>query len=161
MSGLRGLWRRMVGHDTELPLEVSCEVGQPDIDEQHRYFVRLIRRLRNAIQQQVESDRLVLLLHELKKYAEFHFASEENLMHALRYPQRQEHGAIHAQMLSELSVRILKARQQWRDTQPLLNFLEEWLRDHIANEDRKLAEYIELTEPALARRNGSTAGAST
>lgn len=141
MRRLLSLWRGDVSPIGEW--DPSYEIGQPDIDSQHRFFVRLIRRLRVTVEQQsVDKDALVPLLHEIKKYAEFHFASEENYMHGVGYPALAEHALIHSMMLSELSARILKARQSWRYTEPLIEFLEEWLQGHIAHEDKKLAAYV-------------------
>jgi len=126
---------------TDIAWDHSYEIGQPEIDAQHRFLIQLIRRLDYVLHHPVQNVDLVLLLREVKKYADFHFASEESYMHAIGYPARAEHGEIHSHMLSELSVRILKARQSWRNAEPLLEFLATWLRTHIAGEDKKIAAY--------------------
>jgi hemerythrin-like metal-binding protein len=78
-------------------------------------------------------------MHEVKKYAEFHFASEENLMHDLRYPGLDEHRKRHSEMLSELSIRIGRANASWRNASHVLEFLTRWLDNHVRHDDRQFA----------------------
>ena len=124
----------------------SYEIGQPHIDAQHRLLMNLINELAEAMRTRITVERLSRLLHEIKKYAEFHFTSEENYMHAISYPRRFQHEKVHSAMLSELSVRIMKARQEWRHVREVHEFLVNWLIHHVAIEDKLIADHARRME---------------
>ena len=55
------------------------EVGNEWVDLQHRYFLDLINRIGKSFKKTNDDDYRRKLIIELHKYAEFHFASEENI----------------------------------------------------------------------------------
>jgi hemerythrin-like metal-binding protein len=120
----------------------DLQIGDAGIDAQHRILVDLINRLSRVIDADaVDEERLIRTLLEVRKYAEFHFLSEENFMREIGYPALAEHERLHSQLLSELGVRTVKARQHWRSARDVVAFLIDWLNQHIALEDKKFAVY--------------------
>jgi hemerythrin-like metal-binding protein len=133
----------------------EIETGNAYIDAQHHMLVDLINKLSRVLtDDSADRQTLARTLLEIRKYAEFHFVSEENFMRDIRYPGLHEHEKLHSLLLSELGVRTIKATQHWRDARAVLSFLIDWLNVHIAYEDRKLTIYTaqararQLLEPA-------------
>ena len=67
----------------KLEWESNFETGVEYIDMQHRYFVDLINRIRKNYKETDDDVYQKKLIDELKKYADFHFTSEENILIAL------------------------------------------------------------------------------
>lgn len=116
-------------------------VGDEYIDTQHAMLFYLIAQLKDALASDEGRNHLVKILDEVKKYATFHFASEENHMAEMGYPDRHEHTRIHTRMLVELSEHIRDIRIDWRFGRAALEFVESWLKHHVAKEDQKFAQY--------------------
>ena len=123
------------------------EIGDEFIDLQHRTFVILVARSARALEKRVTHDVLMKIFYEIKKYAEFHFVSEENFMLSVAYPDYIEHEQMHSHLLSELSMKISEANRNEKCAPDVLDFLYHWLLVHIAREDKKIMSHI-------ARRSG-------
>jgi len=54
--------------------------GVFEIDAEYKIFLKSIEKIHNAFETNLNSDMLIRLLEELYKYADFYFASEENMM---------------------------------------------------------------------------------
>lgn len=117
------------------------ELGISSIDAQHALLVQLLARLSSTIAGFGPKEQLVRILREIKKYAEYHFTSEENFMEDIAYPRRAEHARHHSEMLAELSVRIGRANTSWRHASDVEEFLQSWLANHINVEDQKLVDF--------------------
>lgn len=122
---------------TPLPWSDRLNTGVEEIDLQHRYFVRLINRLAHDLLTTQDERYSRGLLNELCKYATFHFASEENIMHKLGYPEMESHRLHHLQLLDKLS-----SYASGRDVERLLKFLTDWFIDHTVQEDRRIGDFI-------------------
>jgi len=129
----------------ELPLPAEWDprlsVDDRYIDTQHAMLFYLTARLKEALASDEGRNHLVKILDEVKKYATFHFASEENHMAEMGYPDRHEHTRIHTRMLVELSEHIRDIRLDWQFGHAALQFVEGWLNHHVAHEDQKFAQY--------------------
>ena len=71
----------------ELEWESDFETGNEYIDLQHRYFLDLITRIRENFEETNDVDYKGKLIIELKKYADFHFTSEENIATPHNHPE--------------------------------------------------------------------------
>ena len=124
-----------------IPWNTTYEIGHELIDSQHKIFLMLLNKLSVTIANGVTKEHLFRVLNELKKYAEFHFLSEENVMHECFYPGIDHHKRIHSEILFEftaLSERVSHGRSSSSD---VVVFLKSWLFDHIENEDSHIARY--------------------
>ena len=112
------------------------------LDTQHRMLMLLCRKLDIAIKtgQSVQTVQRVML--EVKKFTEFHFVSEQNLMHEINYPLVDEHSKIHTELLIALQVHLSKISHKAEFPEDVLYELNEWLGEHIVQDDLKIVEYL-------------------
>jgi hemerythrin len=118
------------------------EIGHALIDSQHKIFLMLLNKLAVVSKSAPERDYLFRVLHELQRYAEFHFLSEENLMIESHYPEIARHEQIHSKILMELGLLIDHVAQNRANVDDVVTFVKNWVFDHIAREDQKIATYI-------------------
>lgn len=118
------------------------EIGNELIDSQHKIFLMLLNKLAITAREPHSKEYLFRVLHELQKYAEFHFLSEENLMIESNYPGLHPHERIHSKILVELEILIDHVVQGRAHANEVVTFVKEWVFNHIANEDTKIAMHI-------------------
>jgi len=123
--------------------EKELELGNDLIDTQHRILVLLCRKLDIAIKTHQPEQTVRWIMQELKKFTEFHFVSEENLMHEIGYPGVSDHALIHTELLMQLDMMLAKISHHKEFPEDLLHFLNKWLIQHVVQEDLKIAEYAE------------------
>lgn len=122
--------------------EKELELDNPLIDTQHRILILLCRKLDIAIKTR-ETDKTILnVMQELKKFTEFHFVSEENLMREIGYPRVDEHALIHTDLLRQLDIALTKIGHHQEFPEDLLFFLNKWLSHHVIHDDLKIADYV-------------------
>ncbi|WP_136805255.1 bacteriohemerythrin [Desulfosediminicola flagellatus] len=126
----------------ELIWQSDYDVGIPDIDDQHRMFLRLVGKIRAEKGSGADNEKMSLLLSELLKYAEYHFCSEENLMYGCNYPERAEHSRIHEEIIAELRNRVFAVKFDLDDYDSLEAFLFNWIVNHILKDDKAFAAYF-------------------
>lgn len=124
-------------------------VGIDEIDRDHQQLINLLNQLYTAVSQGRADNLLNQMLCELNEYALHHFAYEEALMNSYKYPHKQEHQYRHDEFREEL--RDLASKDSNMKTMlsiELLEFLKEWVKDHILKEDVKMSKYILIHAPA-------------
>ena len=112
-------------------------VGVPEIDADHKTLVGLINNLYHSIGDDEEYATLGSVLKALEDYAGHHFAREERMMEAARYPAIASHVMAHQRLTRQ--VLELKDRYDVDRTavraKDCLTFLNKWLVDHICTTD--------------------------
>lgn len=126
--------------------EKGLELGNDLIDTQHRMLILLCRKLDIAIKTRAGEQLIRWVMMELKKFTEFHFTSEENLMHEIGYPGVDEHALIHADLLVQLDMMLAKISHHKEFPEDLLFFLNKWVAQHVVNEDLKIAEFARRSD---------------
>jgi len=123
------------------------ELDVPQIDDQHRELVKLINDLYDSIKEGYSTEAVALTLNRLLQYVEVHFETEERAMQERHYPRYAEHMLIH-EALRQKVLSLKKEQLQGRQiaTFELLNFLVDWLKHHIANEDVLFGRFIHDSE---------------
>ncbi len=122
----------------------TLEIGIPKVDDEHRHLVDIVNAFHRIYEAGAARDKVFTVLNMLLRYAEIHFRSEEALMEAGNYPGLPEHREEHERLIQE--VFELNARYEAADaeiTSETMEFLKQWLLDHILSEDMKLREYFE------------------
>ena len=122
--------------------EKQFSVGNEFLDAEHRMMFLLCRKLDFAIKNDVSERNLMCIIQELKAFSQFHFLSEENLMHEVGYPGIFQHTAIHSQLLKtldEMTVGIVKHKTSEFS---MLDFFHNWLLNHIQHADAELGNYV-------------------
>lgn len=121
----------------------QLSVGVKEIDEQHKRLIDYINVLHDAIQAGENREGVEKLLDDLIKYTEFHFSTEERMMYQYLYVSRLAHKEGHEHLLFQ--VRQLQ-QDLHKQTVPItwatLEFLKEWLLDHILHADKLMGEYL-------------------
>jgi hemerythrin-like metal-binding protein len=124
-------------------------VGVPELDEEHRQLVSLINWFHERQVTGAGRDAIFEVLNELVRYAEYHFAHEERLLEALRFPERLKHKIEHDRFLQEV-FRLngrLAAGDESVSTE-LMDFLKSWLLNDVLNADKKYERFIADRWPA-------------
>ncbi|MBS4098296.1 MAG: hemerythrin family protein [Sulfuricella sp.] len=123
----------------------KLEVGHPSIDAEHRDLLALVEGFRNQLEEDADSESLVLAIGEIIEYTRRHFANEEALMDECGYPEMARHVRIHRELLEKAAAQQEKVRQsRLINIEPikLYSFLVDWFIRHVVEEDRKLADYL-------------------
>jgi hemerythrin len=130
--------------------------GIAEIDRQHQGFFEAAHRLYDQILNCEGEHGVEEAVAFLRDYAERHFESEEAFMREHEYPHLEDHQKLHDAFFESLELladelRVLGPSQHLADR--ALEVAQDWLIDHIADEDMQYATY--------ARRRhgpGSTTG---
>ncbi len=131
----------------------ELETGLRQIDLQHQELVDLINQATAAHADGRDQEMRDTIMPKLSAYVIFHFGTEEALLSAAGV--LMSHAAMHRQAHREFSARIQVLKQASLDGDPhalpeLVNYLQQWLLDHIQVTDKELARQI-LTMPAGRR----------
>ncbi|MCU7892935.1 MAG: hemerythrin family protein [Candidatus Thiodiazotropha sp. (ex Ustalcina ferruginea)] len=112
------------------------------MDSEHKIFLGLIRDVSLAPQEGIQKERILRHLNEVKKYAVFHFTSEENIMFDVTYPDRERHIKEHEIFLALLTDKIHQYRSEEIELDDIVSYLFEWFALHTTQIDTKLSHYI-------------------
>lgn len=119
------------------------ELGNERIDMEHRIFLGLIVDFHDAAKQGAPKDKLIRILNEICKYAEFHFVSEENIMTESLYSEQKQHAHLHNMLLAQVHDKLSQFNRDHIGPDEIYKFLFEWFAFHTSNEDKKLVGHIE------------------
>jgi len=113
------------------------------IDGQHQNLFRMAEELYAAMNAGQGKAVLSKTLDRLVQYTQVHFAHEERLMQAHRYPDIGTHIAEH-RALTQKVVAFQSEFEMGKAliTVQLLNFLKDWLQHHIAQSDQRYAPFL-------------------
>ncbi len=126
----------------------EMSVGLPELDDDHRLIIEAINQLDASAGDAAQQDVVRQHLMRLRRYAEVHFAREENVLAACAYPalevQKKEHQDF-VKCIQEATQRFdaKPAESVEIISQALLGFLTDWLRHHILIEDMAYRPYVE------------------
>lgn len=152
------LYRHIIGSDLMIgkmkPLEKGENIvqftdeyltGIALIDKEHKELFRIVGEVYRVIVDEFipdKYDEIVSLLEQLKDYTKFHFADEEEYMKGINYDgleaQKRAHDAF-VTRLEEMNLEQVDERQQ-ETLEELMEFLTEWLVNHILNSDKKIGK---------------------
>ena len=122
--------------------EKKYEIGIPDIDFQHKYFLQLIKRFYLRANSGMQKELIASHLDEIILFAQFHFCSEENLMKLHGYPGFKEHQKSHENIIQLLSDKLGLFELNELSCNEITLFLIDWFQEHTVKEDIKIAPYI-------------------
>jgi hemerythrin-like metal-binding protein len=121
----------------------AWETGIERIDHQHRYLLKQMNGLIDAIYEQNPQGQLSSMLNLLSAYVDLHFREEEAEMEATGYGGLAAHRAIHDGMRRRVADLVIDCQRDEKVlTEAVLEFLVDWLINHIGGEDRLLAEHL-------------------
>ncbi len=111
------------------------------IDNQHRKILYLLNNINNAVQSNNDYS-LKENLASLKEFAKYHFEFEEKILLKYGYDigdHANKHETV-LQQLNEIHNNVIK--DEHYDRNELLEFLSNWVEDHIIQEDQQYSSYL-------------------
>lgn len=121
------------------------KTGIEFIDKQHKMLFEIADRGYLLLKDDFtidKYDKLVALINELKDYTAFHFNSEEKYMESINYKRMFTQKTEHALFIKKLDDIDLKDIDENQDTsiQNILQFLNDWLTEHILGNDKLIGK---------------------
>jgi hemerythrin len=113
------------------------------VDNQHKQLVSLVNQLHDAMIIGKGQAVLGKILDDLVDYTLSHFATEEELFDRYHYPETDHHKKQHKDLVEQVGA--IKSRYQAGErvlTLDVLNFLRDWLHDHIIGSDKLFGPYL-------------------
>jgi hemerythrin len=122
------------------PWQEKYSVGIPQIDAQHQGLIRLINDLHSAMASGHGKDAIGKTLDELIRYTKSHFTYEETVLRQKNYSKYAMHLAEH----KKLTAQVTELREKFLSnkltlTMEVMQFLKNWLADHIMGHDHQYA----------------------
>lgn len=119
-------------------------VSHSTLDFDHQMLINIINQLAFAVQNKQGKRVIGQTIESLVKYVETHFAREEDVMRAAKFPDLVSHQAKHREI--EETVRdifdLFKRSPKDLEAEKVLIFLKTWLIQHILRSDMKYAPYV-------------------
>lgn len=121
----------------------DMSVGNSMIDGEHRQWIAIINKLGDAMKDGAADAVMGEIIAELAAYTTKHFRDEENLFSKTAYPNIDAHKAKHKFLVDKID----GLRKEHQSNQialgvKILNFLKEWLVEHIMKTDKTYMKYI-------------------
>ncbi|MFH1139936.1 MAG: bacteriohemerythrin [Pseudomonadota bacterium] len=121
----------------------ALSVGVRELDAQHQELIRLVNVLYSALGSGQGRQALKETLDGLVQYTKVHFAAEERYFHKFSYPERENHAAEHHKLVSQvLEFKMKVDSGQDMISVSLLNFLKDWLINHIQESDQRYGSFF-------------------
>lgn len=121
----------------------SMDTGNPMLDREHRALVALLNKV---LEISAAPDRDVEIMHALTDmylYAKEHFFDEEGLMERVGYPERERHMDLHRTFVEKAKALTDDCLEGSLDFAEFAEYLMEWLKRHIADEDLRIVRWAE------------------
>ncbi|MGA7826620.1 MAG: bacteriohemerythrin [Geobacteraceae bacterium] len=120
-------------------------VNVREIDAHHKKLLDYINILHQSLLDNKGAEAQKITVNGMVDYTDFHFTAEEKLMLRHNYPQYQKHKLEHGKF-TEMA---LDLQQRTNDagfvlTLEILNFLKNWLQDHILIRDKEFSRHFNL-----------------
>ena len=110
----------------------------PMIDEQHKKLIDIINELFFALMEGKACVSIENIIKELHDYTVYHFSTEEKMFEEKNYEFTEEHKAEHTFFVNK--IKEFRERFNVQDSAlffDIMNFLKDWLLNHIAIMDKK------------------------
>jgi hemerythrin len=119
-----------------------------EIDKQHKKLMEIGQRAYDIAVIDDGYDRydeILTIIDELLEYTKYHFEYEENMLKGYNYnhihDQEEEH-AFYVYKITEVASREDIDDNQMKIILEIIDFLSEWISNHIMIEDRKYAVFL-------------------
>ncbi len=121
----------------------SLGVNIAEIDGQHQRLVQMINDLDDAMRRGKGNDTLGKILNGLIDYTATHFRTEEKYFDRFGYPEADSHKREHSEFVKKVS----EFKEGFENGElglsiQVMNFLCDWLQNHITGADRKYAPFL-------------------
>ena len=117
----------------------SYKIGNAEIDAQHQEWFRKI----NSFLEATDIESMARCEAQMYQYTRVHFKHEETLMRTVNYPELHAHIQKHHEMLAHINTMSAQIADFTIDRSKWAAFLSDWLLDHIAKTDSRLAAFVD------------------
>lgn len=125
----------------KLEWEEKYSVGVKLLDDQHKKMFTTINSLIEILSGSPDEGKISEIINSLLEYKKFHFATEEKYFEEFKYEGTAEHIATHVLFGEKLKIIQENNKNSLITlTYELIDFLEDWLIDHLLTEDQKYKE---------------------
>ncbi len=121
----------------------SLSVGVSEMDNQHKRLIAMINDLNEAMMMGKGKEALGKILSGLITYTQTHFTAEEKYFEKYNYPLAPSHRREHATFVKKVSeVKAAFDAGKLSVTVETMNFLRDWLKNHIMGTDQKYTQFF-------------------
>lgn len=119
-------------------------VGVTTLDKQHQELIAILNELYCALQNGAAHQTLSRTLERFTEYTQFHFSHEESLFIQSAYPDAERHRMEHVNAVEWVE----EIRRKYDEgvsaglSLEVVDFLKDWLFDHILGSDQKYTQYL-------------------
>lgn len=118
-------------------------LGITTIDKQHKILVDIINQLYSAFIDGTSSIIIGNIIKKLIEYTDYHFGEEEKVFEIINYEESPEHKKEHASFVEKIkSFETDSENGSFSISQNLLDFLKQWLLNHILEKDKRYIEFF-------------------
>lgn len=134
----------------------AMSVGNDLIDHDHHFMINFVNTIELVLQNPEERDMLLEVLDQLHEYSINHFRREESIQRKIEYPKSLHHKNAHASLLKELETiqkeieKIETSDEIAKRAPEIIDFLRNWLINHVLNEDMQLKPFLEKLPRAFS-----------
>lgn len=130
-----------------MTLESKYSTGIVWQDFQHKQLMDLFFKVKEAKTKNKGHEIFRYSLAFLAMYVNHHFQLEEEYMDIYNYPAAKEHKKEHKELIKKLKI-FRKTHKEYDDkaADRLIITLNNWIRNHILEEDKKLGSHITSCE---------------
>jgi len=119
------------------------DTGDAVIDGQHQALFQQLEKLTDEITAESGSLGRERAIAKLERHIADHFEQEQERMEQTHYPGLGQHITLHKDMLIQLEAMVVAHLRDPEGTPfDLMNFITTWHLKHIAQEDKKFADYL-------------------
>jgi hemerythrin len=124
----------------------SLQLGVEEIDNQHRKLVAMINELNDAMRQGKGKTVLGKIVDGLTAYTGTHFKTEEKYFQQFAYAEATPHTDEHAAFVRKVTeFRTAFGKGKLGLSIDVINFLSDWLQNHILVSDRKYVAHFKAS----------------
>lgn len=120
----------------------NLDVGIDEVNRQHKVLIGIINELYDLIQTGRSGGAVRRVLQGLVDYTVNHFGYEEHLMEEFGYPDFDAHKAKHKALIAKVQSFVTRFDNNEDVGEELLEFLKEWLKNHILGSDKEYSPYL-------------------
>ena len=121
--------------------KTEYSVGVVEIDDQHKKFVGILGKLFGTLNHkggEEMKETVRMIFDELTEYVNIHFSTEEKYFDQFKYEEAEQHKKEHR----AFEEKIIQLKDQYLNNElsttfDLVDYLEDWLLDHLATMDKK------------------------
>jgi len=119
-------------------------IGVDSVDEQHKELFEIANRSYDLLRNQLITDKygkIIEIIDELKNYTIYHFKEEEEYMQAIGYKKFLSQKVAHNDFLEKMDNIDVEQIDDGQNEYliGILDFVSEWLVEHILKEDKLIA----------------------